>query len=380
MPAGHTVAVPVREPGPFRRGFGLGAGAGAGLGVALAVIGTVLSLLSALGVMAVGAAAAAAGGGAAPANTSTVWGSPTATHTLRAVDVTGSILTDGSGGGLLAAGTYGYEVARMIDDIDAEDADGLVLRLNTPGGTITGSKAIADAVARYQQRTGKKVFAHVQGMSASGGVYAMAGADDIRADHGSTTGSIGVIMAQFARYRDVVAVDGGLLQGGVTTTGGIEEIYITEGRSKDLGNPYRDATPEELAHLQQLASNEYDRFVEHVATLRDIPAATIRDELGANLFDNKLAEEHGLIDGTMGADEAYRHFATEAGVDPADTKIVAPAAPTMLQALLGAENRVPGQALPVEVQSGVRPVTSAAMCGRGPAALAYHGDLGRICG
>lgn len=366
--------VAVRPAGPFKRGFGLGAGAGAGVAVTLMVVGTVLSLISSLGLLLAGAFTQSG-----MAATTTVWGTDSARHTLRAVDISGPILTDVSDGSLLAAGTYGYEVAAMIDELEADDADAVVLRINTPGGTITGSKAIADAVTRYQQRTGQQVFAHVQGLSASGGMYAMAGADDIQADYGSTIGSIGVIFGPFARYRDVTGVDGGLLTGGVTTTGGIDEFYITQGRGKDAGNPYRDLTDEERQVFQQGVDNEYAVFVDHVAAGRDIPAEVIRDDLGAHLFDNRTAQDKGLIDGTMGLDEAYHHFAMLAQIDPDQTKVVAATTPSLWSTLLGAEQRVPGHAMPVATQSGVRPVTAAAMCGSTTRALVFHGDLHSVC-
>lgn len=367
----------MRGPGAFKRGFGLGAGAGTGVGVSLLVLGTVLSLLTGLIVAGAGLLTSA---GSQDRPVVTVWGSPSARNTLRAVDVNGAILTDRDGGSLLAGGTYGYEVARLIDEIGATDADGLVLRINTPGGTITGSKAIADAIDRYKQRTNKKVFAHVQGLSASGGMYAMAGADDIQADHGSLVGSIGVIFGPFARYRDVIAIDGGLLGGGVTTSGGIEEFYFTQGRGKDVGNPYRDLTEEERAILTEGLANEYAAFVDHVSAKRGIDGQVIRDDLGAHLYDNVTAQEKRLIDGTMGINEAYRHFAGVAGVDPGDTRVVAPTRPSRLELVLGAEARVPGQALPVENQPGVRPVTAAAICGPAATMLAYHGDPQRECG
>jgi protease-4 len=365
----------MREPGPFKKGFGLGAGVGAGFGVVMLVIGTVLSVLSGM----IFLAGAAASTGAAE-TLITVWGPDSARTTLRAVDVKGTILTDADGGALLSSGTYGYEVARMIDDLEAEDADGLILRLSTPGGTITGAKAIADAVDRYKERTDKKVFAHVQGLSASGGMYAMAGADDIQADHGSLVGSIGVLLGPLSRYRDVVAIDGGLLGGGVTTTGGIEEYYLTQGRGKDAGTPYRDLTAEERDVLTRILENEYAAFIDHVSAKRGIPAEVIRDDIGAHLYDNVVAAEKQLIDGTMGVDEAYRHFATLADLDPSDTRVVAPDTPSTWEVLLGAEARVPGQALPVEITPGVRPVTAAAICGQASTVLAYHGNPQRDCG
>jgi protease IV len=370
------VPVAFRPPGPFKKGFGLGAGAGTGFGVALLVLGTVASLLIGA-IFVVGAVASAS---AAGEPTTVVWGSPSARKTLRAVDVKGPILTDVDGGALLTASTYGYEVAKQIDQLDAGDADGLVLRMNTPGGTVTGSRAIADAVDRYKARTKKKVFAHVQGMSASGGMYAMAGADDIRADHGSSVGSIGILMGPLSRYRDVVALDGGLFGGGVTTTGGIEQFYLTQGRGKDAGMPYRELTEEERSVFMQNLSIEYAAFVDYVSAKRNIPADVIRNDLGAFVYNNVTAEQKGLIDGTMGVDEAYRHFANSAGIDPADTKVVAANMPSPLQTLLGAEARVRGQALPVKAAPGVRPVTAASVCGSATTVLAYHGNPQRDCG
>ncbi|MFP5370591.1 MAG: S49 family peptidase, partial [Actinomycetes bacterium] len=233
------------RPGYFRRGFALGLGATLGAGVVMAVIALGMTLLLVLAL-----AGLATGGGDSAAMeppTETVWGEPDASARLIAVPVTGVIL-GGEGDGVTFGGaTYGYDVAETIDGLESEDADGLILELNTPGGTIYGSRAIADAVERYQKRTGKQVMAHVQGISASGGMYAMAGADQIVADHGSLVGSIGVIMGPFQRYREVTGIPGSLLDPGVTTEGGITEEYLTRGRGKDFGNPYRDMTAEERA-------------------------------------------------------------------------------------------------------------------------------------
>ena len=70
---------------------------------------------------------------------------------------------------------------------------GVVLMVNSPGGTIFGSNAILDGVKEYKNETGKPVIAFVTGMAASGGYWASLGADEIIADSGSTIGSIGVI-------------------------------------------------------------------------------------------------------------------------------------------------------------------------------------------
>ena len=132
-----------------------------------------------------------------------VWGTEGASGNLRAIRISGTIMTDAADGALLSSGTYGYEVADQLDSLKTDQVDGVVLLVNTPGGTITGSKAIADAITRYRERTGKPVLVHVEGSSTSGGVYSTATANEIIADHGSMIGSIGVILGPLPRYKDV---------------------------------------------------------------------------------------------------------------------------------------------------------------------------------
>lgn len=369
-PVPYPVAPVQPAKGGFGRGFGIGSGIGIGLGATL-VIGMIVSSLL-FGLL------AGAGGGAAAATpgVQTVWGSPTASRTVHAFSISGTIMADPSDGATLTGGTYGYELAAAIDDL-GDDTDGLMLLMNTPGGSINGSKAIADAVGRYQQRTGKKVVAFVQGMSASGGMYAMAGADEIIADHGALIGSIGVIYGPISRYKDVTEITGTILEPGVVTTGGITQEYLTMGRGKDFGNPFRDMTKEEREVFTGAIQNMYDDFVGWVAKARGLEPSFIVDTLGAHIFDPKTAVQHGLIDLELGVMEAYPHALETMGLNPDETRIVTDAPPSLIDQLLGVESRVRGQALPESVELGQR--ASASICGSSPAVLVYHGDLATVC-
>ncbi|MCG6567970.1 S49 family peptidase [Tessaracoccus sp. ZS01] len=363
---------PSPAKGAFARGFGGGVGLGLGLGGMLLVTSLVTALMMVVSLAALAPSAA----GSASTGLTTMWGS--GSDTLRAVNVSGAILSDASDGALLSAGTFGNEVAAQIDELTAEDASGLVLLVNTPGGSIGGSRAISDAVDRYQERTGHKVLVHVTSMSASGGVYATASADEIISDHGALIGSIGVIFGPLRQYTDVVATTGTILESGVTTTGGITEEYLSAGKGKDFGNPFRPITEEERAHYLAGLDVEYDNFVSHVATHRDIPAEKITGQLGAYLFDPETAKEHGLIDDIMGRDAFFRHAAEAAGLDPDNTRVEATRQPTAWEALLGAQ-RAFGEAPAVEQGPGMVPAVSRALCGGGQP-LAFSGELAAVCG
>lgn len=373
FPPPYPMAAPVREKGGFARGFGMGAGLGLGLTVALialTVVGGIMSILS------IGALASTASGDTYT-QTEVIWGDADAEDRLRAIPISGSILTDGASGSLFAAGTYGYEVADQIDALTTDDSAGLVLLVNTPGGTITGSKAISDAIERYQERTGQQVLVHVQGMSASGGVYSTAPADEIIADHGSLVGSIGVIYGPF-QYYDTVMSYGDILTGVVQTEGGITQEYITGGSGKDFGNPFRPMSDEEREVFSQGINMEYDAFVAHVSQHRGIDENTIRDTLGAHVFDPVTAESHGLTDGTMGRTEFFRHAAEVTGINPDSFAVEQIMAPTGFASLLGVE-RAHGVALPLEARAGRESLVSQSFCD--PATpLVYAGDLLAVCG
>lgn len=367
------------RPSWFKKGFGLGAGGALGAGLVLTGVGIVGSILSGLVLAGIGSALDASAS-AATVPLETVWGSEDASKTLRAIDVKGPIMASGSDGMTLTASTYGYEVADMIDELQAEDADGLVLLMDTPGGTINGSRAIGEAIERYQGRTGHKVVAYVEGMSASGGMFAMAPADKVIADHGTLVGSIGIISGPFEHYKNVVAVDGGLLGGGVTTTGGITSEYLTQGKGKDFGNPFRAMTAEEREVWMKGLSREYTGFVDWVAKYRKIPAETIRNDLGAHLFDAETAKEKKLVDEVLGREEAFRSAAQLNGLDPDDTRMEAATMPGFFSSLLGAEKRVYGQGQPVQVVSGAPTVVTSVICSGRPQLLAWSGPTAQACG
>ena len=328
------------------------------------------------------AAFAALGSAAAPSTDTAgqpgqqfVAGERSASTRLVAVPVIGGILGEERGGGgflSAAAGvTYGYSIKeRLLDLAEDDDVDGVLLELDSPGGTIFGSKAIADGVAEYQAKTGKPVVAYVSGISASGGVYAMAGADEIVADHGTLVGSIGVIFGPFVRYNDIVAVDGGLFGGGVTTEGGITYEFLSAGRHKDFGSPYRDMTDEERKTLEEGLDDAYDQFVAHVAAGRDLSEAEIKDDLGALIFGEEQALSRGLIDAIGPREAAHQRLAELAGADGDDWRLdrTSLQEPSFFDLLTGAATDVdaPQTSLPT-------------LCTGSATMLAYHGDPVSLC-
>lgn len=330
-------------------------------------------LLFGLFVLAAGCTAAIAGDAGGPtaddplAVTDHIDGDSGADAVILVVDVQGVILADDGGigpfGGLVAGGAQikeQLEAAATDSDIKA-----VILRMNTPGGSVVGSELIVDGV-KAVQAAGKPVVAHVTEISASGGMWAMAPADRIVASNGSLVGSIGVIFGPLSRYNDVVALDGGILGGGVETTGGIDQFYITAGTGKDAGNPFRDLTPSEQAMFQALVDGSYDDFVDHVATSRDIPPDTIVNELGAGIFNASDAVDNKLIDETGNFDRA-QEVAAELAKITGTYDVRGITQDLGLLGLLLGESDQPDSA---DVSS---------ICSPTPMAHAYFGDLAAWC-
>lgn len=339
----------------------------------VAPIGFAVAILLFFGVIA-GCTAAIAGDSVSSsdnddplASTDHIDGDAGADDVILVIDVAGVILADSGGlgpfGGLVAGGNTikeQLEAAATDDDIN-----GVILRLNTPGGSVVGSELITDGVATVQA-SGKPVVAHVTEISASGGMWAMAPADRIIASNGSLVGSIGVILGPLSRYDNVVAIDGGLLGTGVETTGGIEQFFITAGEGKDAGNPFRELTAGEQAMFQALVDGSYEDFVDHIATNREISPVTIINELGAGIFTADDAVENGLIDETGNFDRAHEVAAELAGLtDNYDVREISSDL-GFLGLLLGRSNEPPAADL-------------SSLCSSTPMAHAFFGDLPTWC-
>lgn len=301
----------------------------------------------------------------------TIQGDEFSENRILSIPVNGIILGDRSEVAdpfsFLSAGiTFGYEVKQeFINAAEDDSIDAIVLEINSPGGTIYGSQAIVDGINYYREQTDRPVIAHVSGLAASGAYMAATPADYIFADKGSSIGSIGVILGPI-KYYDGVVSEGDLFTGEVTTENGIESDYITAGKSKDLGNPYRRLTPEERNVLQTSVNNEYDEFVTLVTNTREIPENQLRDQIGALIFDNKTAQGYKLIDESLNKQEAYMFLADKLEFGDDYQVIQTPATPGFFESLMGVTHRF----------TTPKSTVSCVFSGK---VLAFHGDVNSLC-
>lgn len=137
-----------------------------------------------------------------------------------------------------------------------ESIEGVVLRIESPGGSVASSQELFDEVLHLRNIQGKLVYVSMGDVAASGGYYIAAAADRIFANKGTLTGSVGVISTS---YRvEELAKDWG-----------IEVEVIKSGRFKDAGSMFRPMTPEEQQMFELLINNAYDQFVADILAERE---------------------------------------------------------------------------------------------------------------
>jgi protease-4 len=310
-----------------------------------------------------------------------VYGTKNATNKILQVPISGIILGDSSDGtdftSIFYGGiTYGYDVKDYLRWAAKQDEiRGVVLMINSPGGTIVGAQAIADAVTEYREVSRKPIYAHIAGMGTSGAYWSAVSTDKIYADYGSVTGSIGVIMGSILYY-DAPTAYGDSFGSSVQTKNGIWEYNLSAGKGKDFGNPFRPPSAEELSIYRSSLENEYGRFVKYVSERRGIDEQVLRGQIGAHVYDNMTAENWKLIDGSQMKEKSYELIAKSAGIEDA-YQVVGLEGPGFFERLF---------ALPMEIARERRVegrredlLKKSSFCAP-KMILAYHGDLQASCG
>lgn len=185
---------------------------------------------------------------------------------------------------------------------------GIIVRVNSPGGTISGSDQIYKEIGKYRQEENKPVIAFMQGVAASGGYYASVACEKIVAEPTTITGSIGVI-SWFVVVQELLEDKLGILP-----------VTIKSGQKKDWPSSFRQPAPEELQYMKdKLITPAYERFVQVVAEGREgtLTMPEIRELADGGIFGAEEALKEKLIDEIGYLDEAIELVKSLAKIDKA---------------------------------------------------------------
>src|SRR5438477_4390132 len=202
----------------------------------------------------------------------------------------GIVEVRGAIGGEGPAGADAEKIVKLFKKYEKDDdIKSIVLRVDSPGGSVAPSQEIHDAVKRIKAK--KKVIVSMGGLAASGGYYISAPADKIYAEPGTLTGSIGVIFMHF-NVR------------GLLDWAKIDETTLKTGKYKDTLSPFRPIQETDREEIQSISDDVYDQFVKAVAEGRGMPEARVREIAEGRIYTGRKAKELKLVDSLGGLDEA----------------------------------------------------------------------------
>ena len=178
-------------------------------------------------------------------------------------------------------------LARVREELAKAEKDdrvrALIVRINSPGGTITASDILYHEMLAFKQRRKIPVIAAIMDVGASGGYYAALAADTIVANPTTITGSIGVVMVTVNAQ-------------GLMEKIGVAPLAIKSGPMKDAGSPFRALTGPELAVFQNIIDEMYGRFVGLIVQSRKLPEDRVRALADGRVYTADQALRLGLVD------------------------------------------------------------------------------------
>ncbi|WP_456457198.1 signal peptide peptidase SppA [Thermovibrio sp.] len=165
----------------------------------------------------------------------------------------------------------------------------IILRVDSPGGVVGACQEIYEKIKEVKKV--KPVVVSMGSVAASGGLYVSVPATKIVANPGTITGSIGVILQSYNLKELAQKL-------------GVKVITVKSGKFKDLLNPFREPTKDEIKVVQDLIDDTYEQFVEAVAKGRNLPLEKVKSFADGRIFTGREAKKLGLVDYLGGLDKA----------------------------------------------------------------------------
>lgn len=192
------------------------------------------------------------------------------------------------------------KVLSALKEAERRQSRAVVIRVNSPGGSVAACQEIFAAVSRLKEND-IPVVASMGDVAASGGVYVSMAADEVFANPGTVTGSIGVIIrsSDLSHLYDKV---------------GVSPKVIKSGPHKDMLATYRSFSKDEEELLQNVIDDTHHQFVEAVAASRRKPASEIAAIADGRILTGRQALGLGLVDALGDLDAAVNRASTLAGI------------------------------------------------------------------
>ena len=182
-----------------------------------------------------------------------------------------------------------------------EKIKGVLIRINSPGGTVGASQEINSAIREVKEFYKKPVFVSGGDLVASGAVYSIMSADKIFINEGTLFGSIGVLM-EFHNYSELIR------------WAKMDVYQLKAGEFKDSGSPYRKMTLRERELFESLMENALDQFKDAIINGRKLDPKAVESFSDGRIFSGAQAFEFGLVDSLGSFNQAVRSIGEKTGL------------------------------------------------------------------
>lgn len=257
--------------------------------------------------------------------------------TIAVVTVHGGIVSGRGGTQPLPIGSSSAGAdtiaAALREAASADDVSAIVLRVDSPGGTVTASETIWHGVQRARDK-GKPLVASMGAVAASGGYYVSMAADEIVANPGTITGSIGVLAGKLVARE---------LKGRL----GVGSGTVRTNRNADAWSLNEPFTDDQRALVEAEADLLYTDFIERVAVGRKMSVEAVDAVARGRVWTGADAHERGLVDHLGGLRAAVTRAKVLAGMDAdAEVRIVSYPGSSLLDRLRPKASSQPAASLP----------------------------------
>lgn len=221
---------------------------------------------------------------------------------IAVIYATGEIDGSSSVPGMAEEGIESESLAATIRELQYDDnVKGLVLRVNSPGGSAFGSEVIWKAIDDFK-KSGKPVAVSMSDYAASGGYYISAGAQRIFAEPTTITGSIGIF--------GVIPNASNL----INNTLGVKFEEVTTNKNSIAGAMYKPLSESQKAALQRMVERGYDLFTRRCSMGRNVSQDSIKSIAEGRVWDGVTAKNIGLVDEFGGLQSAINWVAKKANL------------------------------------------------------------------
>lgn len=197
-------------------------------------------------------------------------------------------------------------------DFKHDRVKGILLYIDTPGGTVMDADGIYRLLKEYKKKYNVPVYAYVDGLCASGGMYVAAAADKVYANETSLIGSVGVIAPTFMNFTKLLEKLG------------VDTLTISAGKDKDAMNPLRPWKPGEDQNYRDIIDYYYDHFVQVVTSSRpDLNKSKLVADYGAQIFPSPQAKQLGMIDvSNSSLSQTLKDLLRQAGIEDHNYQVI----------------------------------------------------------